>query len=684
MPETGKVKKSFKKFAKKHLANVIVTRRKARKVKNDLKERTEKKRKREEKQQANEDQQHQADLDKLKTSDPEFYSYLESEDPTLLQYGQGDIEAVDENEGSDADTEADEDEVVERKDEEKEKQAHVTEAEVKSLVEKKNLPALTDLFISGLRQLGYTVREADTEKAARKFDDPSLVKATLVRVASTFSANLSILLASSTGSSPTPKKKADGSAEGATSSKPSGPTFKSDRERYIAKRFLTALIVGVQESAKTDAEVGARLLQALNSFVSVAHVIKGSTKALLKVSLQLCTHSVETVRLAAYLVVRSVATRSAGTRSLYQSAAFKGIFLTLIRHVHQYTIHTLPVVAFLMDAVVDLYGTDTEAAYQHAFVYIRQLAIYLRAVLQQQSATNIRTVFNWQFLTALRTWGVVVSTYCDAKQLGMLIYPVVQLGMGLMDLFASPRMYPMHLHTIEMLNHIAARSGTYIPIASYLLRILQSPSMSLAAGHNKKGPATGDEDTMDLQFAMRVRKKQAKSLLYRTNIWLECLFLLLEHLASQSHSIAFPEAFWAVENTLAKLKRDVKIPKVHSLLSVILNHMRATSKAILVKRDAVSFGPCNLEAVKLFEQEQKETKNPLVKFYEAQRAARIKEYAEKQEAIRERERQTLESAVEQNTDQRPGKKIKTGRRVGNSVAAIERVAPSSVCAQKQR
>ena len=235
----------------------------------------------------------------------------------------------------------------------------------------------------------------------------------------------------------------------------------------------------------------------------------------------------EKVRVASYVVVRAVATRATGTRSMYQSTAFKGVFLALVRTAFQYTIHNLPVVGFLMNCVVDLYGTDMEAAYQHAFVYTRQLAVYLRAALQQQSQANVRAVFNWQYLNALRTWGLVVSTYSEPAQLGPLIHPTVQIALGVLDLFSSPRMFPMHLHMIEMLNHITSRAGgVYIPISSYLLRILTSPAMSLGkegqSKRNREDEKKGG-DEVDLQFTMRIKKAQARSLPYRLNVWNESL-----------------------------------------------------------------------------------------------------------------------------------------------------------------
>ena len=411
-------------------------------------------------------------------------------------------------------------------------------------------------------------------------------------------------------------------------------------------------------------------------FVRVMHTIRGATKRVLRACFALCTANLETARSAGFMVILAVAKRSAGTHSLYQSSLFKGLFLTLIRTVQQYTARVMPKVGFLLNAMVELYGTDLEAAYQHAFVYIRQLAVYLRAALQDPSqASNLRTVCNWQYLIALRTWAFVVSTYHETKQLGPLIHPVVQIALGVIDVFASPRMIPLHLHVVETLNHVAARAKIFIPVAPYLMRVLTSPShaltSSLGQGADKKGggaasaaaaagkkqgggggnnsknnnrggdaaadaqthSAKSDSSFTDLQFMLRVKKAYARSADYVLNVWLEAVYLLTEHLSHMSHFISFPEATWQVLTSINKLKRDVKVPKIHALLSNIARNIEATQTFVLQKRNKVAFGPCDVQQVKMFEDALASQGTPLSAYYSKVRAARMADFAAKQKLI---------------------------------------------------
>ncbi|EPY32513.1 nucleolar complex protein 2 [Angomonas deanei] len=618
----AKEKKSFKKFAKKHLAGVIETRRKTAKTKKEMKERSEKKKIRATKEAMKEEKEHMDQLDRLKDTDPEFYSYLEEEDPTLLEFGKEDMDVVDGEEGSDTETDVDEKEEGEEASEGEEsseapeKYGRISEEELTRLVSSPKMETCVDAFVSAVRELGYALKEAPRPASTRKFDEPSLVKKTLVSIAQHMSKNVSTLV----------------SGKG---------SFTSHKTRYTVKRFLLAVVAVIGEGS-VDTVLTSGLLRSLSSFVPVLHYVKGITKSVLKVALNLCTVEEESVRVAAYVVVRAIATRATGTRTMYQSTAFKGIFLALIRTAHHYNLHNQTIIAFLINCIVDLYGTDLEAAYQHTFVYLRQLAIYLRSALQQQSQANVRAVVNWQFLIALRAWGAVVSTYSEPAQLGPLIHPVVQLATTLMDLFSSPRMFPMHLQLIEILNHISSRSGgVYIPVSPYLLRILTSSSISLTRS-SAKGASN---EPVELQFTMRVKKSQARSSTYHQAVWIEGLYLLTEHLATHSHIIGFPEVFWAVESTLKKLRTEVKVPKIHSQIATILQHMNTVSKKVSAKRDQVNFGPCDLTGVKQFEDEMKSQGNPLVTFHQTLRKQRIDAFSSKQKDAHEK-RTTLESVID--------------------------------------
>lgn len=93
---------------------------------------------------------------------------------------------------------------------------------------------------------------------------------------------------------------------------------------------------------------------------------------------------------------------------------------------------------FMRNCVVEIYGLNFQSSYQHAFVYIRQLAIHLRNGIIAKTKDSQASVYNWQFIHSLRAWTSILSTYCEKNNelelgenpLKPLVYPLVQIILG--------------------------------------------------------------------------------------------------------------------------------------------------------------------------------------------------------------------------------------------------------------
>lgn len=64
------------------------------------------------------------------------------------------------------------------------------------------------------------------------------------------------------------------------------------------------------------------------------------------------------------------------------------IYLAFVRESKQYTDLTYQRFIVMRNCVTELYAMDTVTAYQHAFVYIRQLAIHVRNAMTSLSETE--------------------------------------------------------------------------------------------------------------------------------------------------------------------------------------------------------------------------------------------------------------------------------------------------------
>jgi nucleolar complex protein 2 len=109
----------------------------------------------------------------------------------------------------------------------------------------------------------------------------------------------------------------------------------------------------------------------------------------------------DNVRVAAFLAIRRVASASdeaildlvlkvrpvfsSGCSRIDWSPHPQGTYLALVRACKTTSIHTLPSINLMKNTACEVYCSDHAAAYQHAFGYVRQLAVHLR------NSTKVKT-----------------------------------------------------------------------------------------------------------------------------------------------------------------------------------------------------------------------------------------------------------------------------------------------------
>lgn len=101
----------------------------------------------------------------------------------------------------------------------------------------------------------------------------------------------------------------------------------------------------------------------------------------------------------------------------------------------------------MKNSASELYTIDHSVAYQHAFGYIRQLAILLRNSMKVKSKESYKQVYNWQYVHSVDFWALVLARACDKQteakrgtesELRPLVYPLVQVSMGAIKYVVLP------------------------------------------------------------------------------------------------------------------------------------------------------------------------------------------------------------------------------------------------------
>eukprot|EP01059_Diplonema_ambulator_P006042 TRINITY_DN15816_c0_g1_i3.p1 TRINITY_DN15816_c0_g1~~TRINITY_DN15816_c0_g1_i3.p1 ORF type:complete len:657 (+),score=259.61 TRINITY_DN15816_c0_g1_i3:3047-5017(+) len=415
-----------------------------------------------------------------------------------------------------------------------------------------------------------------------------------------------------------------------------------DKIRACVRSYATGLATLLVSQGLPD-DLATHVLKYTVPLVEHLYTHTGAARALLKGCLHHVAQRNEKLQLMAFLVVRDMATPGR-LPPPFTDICMKGMYLTFVKNTHSFTFETYSTVSYVMNQCVELFAVDLASAYQHVFVNTRQLAVYLRTALQSGAGEEaFRHVYNWQYVNSLRLWAMTVARYHDEKELLPLVYPLAQIACGVVELFPAPKTFPLHLIVLSVINHMSRVTGSYIPITSYLLRILSSPEF-------QKGYKTGDGKPVDLMFMLRAKKADMANVNYQTAVFNEALYLLQEHLAIHSHSMGFPEMVYPVVARLKKLAKEVHGPKWSQAVNTVLQRIKNNTQFILAKRKDVGFGPSNIEKVTAFEANLKETGTPLSKHFAKEKERRDESRKMRLEALKGGSRKTVDDYADDETD----------------------------------
>jgi nucleolar complex protein 2 len=246
--------------------------------------------------------------------------------------------------------------------------------------------------------------------------------------------------------------------------------------------------------------------------------------------------------------------------SLLISLLAQHTYVAFVRNAAFTSAKTLPTINFLLNGVVEMYMLDTGLAYQHAFVYIRELAIELRKALHQKGEEAARRVRSWAFFHSLRFFVRLLST-AQAQQgseLVLLVYPLMQLLEGAASLAKGAALLPLRLHLLELELELAEASGQHASVVPWLLEALDSAELRHRPRLLKAGESSR---ALDLSLVLRASKGQLRTRAFQEALFDFVLDLLYHQYAQVSCSIAFPEFVLPVVSHLRRWSRETPSPQ---------------------------------------------------------------------------------------------------------------------------
>jgi nucleolar complex protein 2 len=311
-------------------------------------------------------------------------------------------------------------------------------------------------------------------------------------------------------------------------------------------------------------------------------------------------HEKEIVRYQSFLNIRIMA-------QLYPypflDLTFKGVYFTLVQNANTFTPSNFGVIDFLKNAVVELCTIDFKTSYQHAFIYIRELAITLRKALEPKKLAYV-ACYNWRYINSLDAWVRAVSQFPREGELKDLLYPLTQIVMGVIQAHKHPKHFSIILKCLEMLNRLARdtrkhcpeefRHPMVIPIMPFVLDLLEIREV-----HHT--PRNMSSIPIDFEFKLKTRTQTIKTKEFNQRSIEEIIFVILDHMALHSRSTAFPEISFPAQHYLKNyLKRHAKTLHAAHIkrISNLIKKIRESSDYIMLKRSQVEFTPLTLDVAK--------------------------------------------------------------------------------------
>ena len=303
-------------------------------------------------------------------------------------------------------------------------------------------------------------------------------------------------------------------------------------------------------------------------------------------------------------------------KSLLETA-LKILYKTYLENSRQVYESNLNLIHFMCQSIVsELCGVDLQVTYLLAYQYLRQIANLTRLAYDNKIEKRVNHVYGWSCLQGMRLWGHFIASYAvknanllnaiksmnDNKVISSktgnhantLLYPFIQTCHAILQLQPIPKYYPFTFHLVDIMIKINKSTGTMVPVMQYLLRIVQSSSVS----GDLKNPTI---KAVEFPITIRASKMHINTVSYQTSLIEQCHDAFINAIAVHSDKIYFCDWCVPIYKMMKTLEKQSPNKKLKAMMHQLCAKIEESKQYLLKQRKNVKFGPCDLDLINEWE-----------------------------------------------------------------------------------
>ncbi|KAG6412697.1 hypothetical protein SASPL_125382 [Salvia splendens] len=394
-------------------------------------------------------------------------------------------------------------------------------------------------------------------------------------------------------------------------------SFKSSAETIqnedsgMVKVFNTARLIygnvkkpSIMPDSITDSEILTFAMMRIRASLIFFVAFPSLVQRLLKATVHLWATSGRVLSSASFLVIRDVAAMFGSDHFDTCLAKTSISFLSRSRVTE---ITDIEHMQFLRDCIVELCCLDVQKSSVKAVASLSHCANIFSLALQTKKKEAVRKICSWEYVNCVDMWVRFISANIRDFDLQSLFFMTVKLINGVAHMFPGPRYLPLRLKSIEWLNCLSSSGGTFIPVASLVLDILEYK----VVGEGRKAQIAIDTATV-----LKLPKHYLKSKSFQDECFQSAVKQLALHFSQWSYHISFPDL---ATIPLIRLRRILDITTLESLRRIVkrmIDQVEQNVDLVQKKREDAPFSPLDHQSADSFLQLEKSSLNsPFTQYY---------------------------------------------------------------------